>query len=83
MKSVASQSTLSAFELVLLPARQQAVLTHPCTSCGPAKLSPAWPDQDFPAGSACSLLLNPGGTVNHTNSDREIHTDVNMYPTQL
>lgn len=45
---------------------------HP--SHGAAKSSLACADQDLPAGSACSLLLNPGKTANHTKSDTETHT---------
>lgn len=68
---------------VCAPIREQTVLARLCTIREAAKSSLACADRDLPAASACSLLLNPDRTVNHTKSDREIHTyahaDRNIY----
>lgn len=78
-----AEVALRAPELVPLPTREQPVSARVCLVCGAAKSSLTCTDQDLPAGSACSLLLNPGKTVNHTKSDTEIHTythaDINIY----
>lgn len=67
-----AEEAVRAPELVLLPTKEHTVWARVRTIV--EQQNPVLPALTKAAGWACSLLLHPGKTLNHTKSNTEIHT---------